>query len=186
VPDDEHLVGRVTVPLAPGRFDYRLSIQQGEETGVLLPRDTVRVGRPTATALALSDLVLGSRNTNLFWRRTAEDTVVFNPLGTYKRSETMELYYEVEGLSAGTEYTVRIAARKQGGGGGIFRKIFGGGGAQISLKFEESASFPVTTTSRSLQLDKLKPGMYSLEVEVEDDQGRTDRRVRDFQVVGEE
>ncbi len=186
VPDDEHLVGRVSVPLAPGRFEYRLAIQQGEATGVLLPRDTVRVGRPTATALALSDLVLGSRNTNLFWRRTAEDTVVFNPLGTYKRSETMELYYEVEGLSAGTEYSVRIAARKQGGGGGLFRKIFGGGGAQISLKFDESASFPVTTTSRSLKLDKLKPGMYSLEVEVEDGQGRTDRRTSEFQVVGEE
>ncbi|HEU4474648.1 MAG TPA: GWxTD domain-containing protein [Gemmatimonadales bacterium] len=186
VPDDEHLVGRVSVPLAPGHFEYRLAIQQGEATGVLLPRDTVRVGRPTATALALSDLVLGSRNTNLFWRRTAEDTVVFNPLGTYKRSETMELYYEVEGLSAGTEYSVRIAARKQGGGGGLFRKIFGGGGAQISLKFDESASFPVTTTSRSLKLDKLKPGMYSLEVEVEDGQGRTDRRTSEFQVVGEE
>jgi GWxTD domain-containing protein len=186
VPDDEHLVGRVSVPLAPGSFEYRLAIQQGEATGVLLPRDTVRVGRPTATALALSDLVLGSRNTNLYWRRTAEDTVVFNPLGTYKPSETMELYYEVEGLSAGTEYMVRIAARKQGGGGGLFRKIFGGGGAQISLKFEETASFPVTTTSRSLKLDKLKPGMYSLEVEVEDDQGRTDRRRREFQVVEEE
>jgi hypothetical protein len=186
VPDDEHLVGRVTVPLAPGRFDYRLAIQQGEATGVLLPRDTVRVGRPTATTLALSDLVLGSRNTNLFWHRTAQDTVVFNPLGTYKRNETLELYYEVEGLSAGTEYTVRIAARKQGGGGGLFRKIFGGGGAQISLKFEETASFPVTTTSRSLQLDKLKPGMYSLEVEVKDAQGRADRRMREFQVVGEE
>jgi len=186
VPDDEHLVGRVSVPLAPGRFDYRLAIQQGEETGVLLPRDTVRVGRPTATALALSDLVLGSRNTNLFWRRTAEDTVVFNPLGTYKRNESMELYYEVEGLSAGTEYTVRIAVRKQGGGGGLFRKIFGGGGAQISLKFEESASFPVTNTSRSLKLDKLKPGMYTLEVAVEDDRGRMDRRLKQFQVVAEE
>jgi GWxTD domain-containing protein len=186
VPDDEHLVGRVTVPLAPGRFDYRRAIQQGEATGVLLPRDTVRVGRPTATTLALSDLVLGSRNTNLVWHRTAQDTVVFNPLGTYKRNETLELYYEVEGLSAGTEYTVRIAARKQGGGGGLFRKIFGGGGAQISLKFEETASFPVTTTSRSLQLDKLKPGMYSLEVEVKDAQGRADRRMREFQVVGEE
>jgi GWxTD domain-containing protein len=186
VPDDEHLVGRVSVPLAPGRFDYRLAIQQGEETGVLLPRDTVRVGRPTATALALSDLVLGSRNTNLLWRRTAEDTVVFNPLGTYKRNESMELYYEVEGLSAGTEYTVRIAVRKQGGGGGLFRKIFGGGGAQISLKFEETASFPVTNTSRSLKLDKLKPGMYTLEVAVEDDQGRMDRRLKEFQVVEEE
>jgi GWxTD domain-containing protein len=183
VPDNEHLVGRVSVPVPPGRFNYRLAIQQGEDAGILLPTDTIRVGRPTATALALSDLVLGSRNTNLFWRRTAEDTVVFNPLRTFKKQEDMELYYEVEGLSAGTEYTVRIAVRKQGGGGGLLKKIFGGGSAQISLKFEETASFPVTNTSRTLKLDKLKPGSYSLEVAVEDDQGRSDKRVQPFQVV---
>jgi hypothetical protein len=186
VPDGEHLVGRVSVPVHPGLFEYRLAIQQGEESGILLPRDTVRVGQPTATALALSDLVLGSRNTNLYWRRTPEDTVVFNPLRTFKRKEAMELYYEVEGLSAGTEYTVKIAVRKQGGGGGLFRKVFGGGSAQISLKFEETASFPVTSTSRSLKLDKLKPGNYVLEVAVEDAQGRTDKRLQGFQVVDAE
>jgi uncharacterized protein (DUF2141 family) len=113
--------------------------------------------------------------------------VVFNPLRTYKRKEEMELYYEVEGLSAGTQYTVKIAARKQGGSGGIFRKVFGGGGAQISLKFDERASFPVTSTSRTLKLDKLKPGNYTLEVQVEDAQGRSDHRTQEFQVVeGEE
>jgi GWxTD domain-containing protein len=186
VPDGEHLVGRVSVPVPPGRFHYRLAIQQGEGAGILLPTDTIRVGQPTATALALSDLVLGSRNTNLFWRRTAEDTVVFNPLRTFKKKEDMELYYEVEGLSAGTEYTVRIAVRKQGGGGGLLRKVFGGGGAQISLKFEETASFPVTSTGRSLKLDKLKPGNYSLEVTVEDGQGRSDKRLQPFQVVEED
>ena len=186
VPDGEHLVGRVAVPVHPGLLEYRLAIQQGEESGILLPRDTVRVGQPTSASLSLSDLVLGSRHTNLFWRRTPEDTVVFNPLRTYKRKEEMELYYEVEGLSAGTEYTVRIAVRKQGGGGGLFRKVFGGGGAQISLKFEETASFPITTTSRSLKLDKLKPGNYTLEVQVEDAQGRSDRRAQEFQVVEEE
>jgi GWxTD domain-containing protein len=186
VPDGEHLVGLVSVPLPPGRFNYRLAIQQGEEAGILLPTDTIRVGRPTSTSLALSDLVLGSRNTNLFWRRTAEDTVVFNPLRTFKKKEDVELYYEVEGLTAGTEYTVRIAVRRQGGGGGLLRKVFGGGSAQISLKFEETASFPVTSTSRSLKLDKLKPGNYTLEVSVEDDSGRSDKRVRPFQVVQEE
>ncbi len=186
VPDGEHLVGRVSVPVHPGMFEYRLAIQQGEESGILLPRDTVRVGQPTSAALALSDLILGSRHTNLFWQRTPEDTVAFNPLRTFKRKEEMQLYYEVEGLSAGTEYTVKIAVRKQGGGGGILRKVFGGGGAQISLKFDESASFPVTSTSRSLKLDKLKPGNYTLEVEVEDAKGRADRRAQEFQVVEEE
>ncbi len=58
------------VHVPPGKYEYRLAIQQGEESGVVLPRDTVRVGQPTSTALALSDLVLGSRSTNLFWRRT--------------------------------------------------------------------------------------------------------------------
>jgi GWxTD domain-containing protein len=183
VPNGEHLVGRVSVPVHPGLLHYRLAIQQGEESGILLPTDTVRVGQPTSASLSLSDLVLGSRNTNLFWRRTPQDTVVFNPLRTYKRKEEMELYYEVEGLSAGTQYTVKIAVRKQGGSGGIFRKVFGGGGAQISLKFDERASFPVTSTNRTLKLDKLKPGNYTLEVQVEDAQGRSDHRAQEFQVV---
>ena len=71
--------------------------------------------------------------------------------------------------------------------GGLLLQTFGGGGAQISLKFEERGSFPVTSTSRTLKLDKLKPGNYTLEVQVEDAQGRSDRRAQEFQVVeGEE
>jgi GWxTD domain-containing protein len=183
VPAGEHLVGRVSVRVPPGQLQYRLAIQQGEESGTILPRDTVRVGQPTSTALSLSDLVLGSRGTNLFWRRTEKDTVLFNPLRTFKRSDEMQLYYEVEGLSSGTPYTVRIAVRKRGGGGGLFRKIFGGGGAQISLKFDEQATFPVASSQRTLDLDRLKPGHYTLEVVVDDGQGRTDRRATDFEVV---
>ena len=183
VPEGEHLVGRVSLPVPAGQFEYRLAIQQGEEAGVVLPRDTVRVGQPTSTALALSDLVIGNRGANLYWRRSEQDTVMFNPLATFRRSEDMELYYEVEGLAEATPYTVRIAVRRQGGGGGVFRKIFGGGGAAISLKFDEQASFPVTANQRSLDLDRLKPGRYTLEVLVEDGQTRMDRRSADFEVV---
>ena len=183
VPDGEHLVGRATLNVPPGKYEYRLAIQQGEEAGVVLSRDTVRVGQPTAESLSLSDLVLGSHATNLFWRRTSVDTVTFNPLRTYKRGQDMDLYYEVEGLSAGTPYAVRIAVRKQGGGGGLFKKIFGGGSAAISLKFEEQGAFPVGSSHRSLKLESLKPGNYVLEVVVDDGQGRTDRRSQAFQIV---
>jgi len=183
VPEGEHLVGRVSLPVPPGQFQYRLAIQQGEEVGIILPRDTVRVGQPTSTALALSDLVIGSRTANLYWRRSEQDTVMFNPLLTFRRTEAMELYYEVEGLAQEAPFTVRIAVRRQGGSGGVFRKIFGGGGAAISLKFDEQATFPVATTHRSLKLDRLKPGRYTLEVVVEDGQGRSDQRSTDFEVV---
>jgi hypothetical protein len=185
VPDDEHLVGRVAVPVPPGRFDYRLAIQQGEEAGVVLPRDTVRVGGPTSAGLGLSDLVLGSRRTNLAWRRSEQDTVLFNPLQTFRRDEEMQLYYEVQGLQAGSSYEVRLAVRKQGGSGGLFRKVFGGGGAAISLKFDTKATALRESAHRGLKLEKLKPGMYVLELTVTDAGGHRDRRLRPFQVVEE-
>jgi GWxTD domain-containing protein len=183
VPPDEHLVGRVAVPVPPGQFEYRLAIQQGEESGVVLPRDTVRVGAPPASSLALSDLVLGSRATNLSWRQGEQDTVLFNPLQTFKRNEEMQLYYEVQGLEQGRPYEVRLAVKKQGGGGGVFKKIFGGGGAALSLKFNGQASAATEAAHRGLKLDKLKPGMYVLELQVTDQSGRRDQRLQPFQVV---
>jgi GWxTD domain-containing protein len=185
VPPGEHLVGRVSVPAPPGQFEYRLAVQQGEESGVVLPRDTVRIGEPTASTIALSDLVLGSRSSNLLWRRTPDDTVMFNPLHTFKRSEDMELYYEVQGLESGSPYTVRVAVRRQGGGGGLFKKIFGGGSTALSLKFDARATALVESAHRTLKLEGLKPGNYRLEVLLTDGAGRKDQREQDFQVVGE-
>ncbi len=186
VPEGEHLVGRLAVTVPTGRLQYRLAIQQGEESGVVLPTDTVRVGGSASTSLALSDLVLGSPTANLVWRRTNQDSVLFNPLETFKRSEEMQLYYEINGLRPGAPYEVRLAVKRQGGGGGLFRKIFGGGGAALSVKFDAQAAAPLETAHRGLQLDRLKPGNYVLEVTVTDDQGRKDERTRAFQVVSEE
>jgi GWxTD domain-containing protein len=184
VPGNEHLVGRVAVTVPAGQLQYRLAIQQGEGAGVTLPRDTIRVGAINPGSLSLSDLVLGSRSANLTWRRTPVDTVRFNPLRTYRRSEEMELYYEIDGLRP-TPYTVELAVKKKGSGGGLFRKIFGGGGAAIRLKFEEQATTPQVSTHRRLQLSRLKPGNYVLEVSVVDAAGRKDRRAQEFQVVEE-
>ena len=185
VPPNEHLVGRVGTSVPPGSLQYRLAIQQGDEVGMALPRDSIRVGSTSAAALSLSDLVLGARSANLGWRRTPDDTVLFNPLRTYKRGEEMQLYYEIEGLRP-APYTVELAVRKKGGGGGIFKKIFGGGGAAIKLKFEQQATTAMVSTHRSLKLDRLKPGTYVLQLVVVDAAGRRDHRTREFQVVEDE
>jgi hypothetical protein len=110
--------------------------------------------------------------------------VLFNPLETFKRDDEMQLYYEVGGLRPGSPYEVRIAVKRQGGGGGLFHKIFGGGGSALSLKFNAQAAAPLEATHRGLQLERLKPGNYVLEVTVSDDRGRRDQRTRPFQVVG--
>ena len=184
VPPNEHLVGRVSTAVVPGSLHYRLAIQEGEAAGVILPRDSVRVGPPVPSSLSLSDLALGSRSANLTWRRAADDTVLLNPLRTYRRSEEMELYYEIQGLRP-TPYTVELAVRKKGSSGGLFRKIFGGGGAAIRLKFQEQATTSEVSTHRRLQLSRLKPGNYLLELTVVDAAGRKDRRTQEFQVVEE-
>jgi GWxTD domain-containing protein len=184
VPPNEHLVGRIATTVPSGELEYRLAIQQGEVAGMTIPKDSVRVGPLTATALGLSDLVLGSRSANLSWRRAGNDTILFNPLRTYRRSDEMELYYEIEGMRP-LPYNVELTVRKNGGGGGLFRKIFGGGGAALRLKFDEQATTPTISTHRTLKLDRLKPGNYVLEVVVTDAEGRKDRRHQAFQVVEE-
>jgi GWxTD domain-containing protein len=185
VPPNEHLVGRVGTTVTRGALQYRLAIQQGEAAGVTLPRDTIRVGPPSPSALSLSDLVLGSRTANLAWRRAPDDTVLFNPLRTYRRGDQMELYYEIDGLRP-TPYTVELTVKKKGSSGGLFRKIFGGGGAAIRLKFQEQATTAQVSTHRTLKLNRLKPGNYVMELMVVDAAGRKDRRTREFQVVEEE
>jgi GWxTD domain-containing protein len=182
VPPNEHLVGRVSTTVVPGALHYRLAIQQGEAAGVTLPRDSIRVGPPAPSSLSLSDLALGSRSANLAWRRAADDTVLLNPLRTYRRSEEMELYYEIDGLRP-APYTVELAVRKKGSSGGLFRKIFGGGGAAIRLEFQEQATTSRVSTHRRLQLSRLKPGNYVIELNVVDAGGRRDRRTQEFQVV---
>jgi GWxTD domain-containing protein len=184
VPPNEHLVGRVQASVPPGALHYRMAIQQGEAAGVTLPTDSVRVGPPTPAGLSLSDLVLGTRSANLTWRRTPDDTVLFNPLRTYRRADEMELYYEIAGLKP-TPYTVELTVKKKGSSGGLFRKIFGGGGAAIRLKFEEQATTSRVTSHRRLQLSRLKPGNYVLDLDVVDSGGRRDHRSQEFQVIDE-
>lgn len=181
VPAREHLVGRLAVPAPVGTLDYRLAIQQGTDAGVMLPRDSVRVGGPAS--FGLSDLVLGSRVANLVWRPASGDSVYFNPTGVFAVGDEMELYYEVRGLPAGAPYTTKLEVKKGSGGGGFLRRLFGGGGAAISLEFEDQAAGPVDARQRSLELARLKPGQYTLELTITDSEGRSDRRRHRFELV---
>src|SRR5690606_23392123 len=181
VPATEHLVGRLAIPAPSGTLDYRLAIQQGTDAGMVLPRDTIRVGG--SREFGLSDLVLGSRSANLVWRPENGDSVYFNPIGVFAGDDEMQLYYEVMGLEPGQPYTAKLEVKKGKGGGGFLRRIFGGGGAAISLEFEDQAAGPIDAKQRVLQLDRLQPGDYTLELTITDSEGRTDRRRHRFELV---
>jgi GWxTD domain-containing protein len=174
VPPTEHLVGRAEVHAPPGVHQYRVLLQQGEDVGLVLPTDTVRISG--GGRLAVSDLVLGRRANNLGWIASPEDTVFLNPLRSFHRSEDLQLYYEVYGAAPGAMLKTEVTVRK--GGGGLF-----GGGSAISLKFEEAAEGPVDHLMRTLTLSKLKAGSYTMEVKVTRPDGFSDQRTQQFTVV---
>ncbi len=177
VPASEHLVGRAQVHVPPGVHRYRVLLQQGEDVGLVQPTDTVRVAK--SPYLAVSDLVLGRRHSNLQWIATPEDTVYINPLETFHRTEDMQLYYEIYGAAAGTVLKTEVTVRKGSGGGGLF----GGGGRALSLKFEEPSQGDVDRLLREVSIAKLKAGTYTIEVKVTRPDGYTDRRSQQFVVV---
>jgi GWxTD domain-containing protein len=173
LPPGRFLMGREVVTVPPGRRNFRLAIQQGDSLGGVLPSGSVLVGRYGfgGDSLAISDLVLGSRNFELTWIPTPEDTVFFNPLRTFAEGSSLELYYEVYGLRAGTTYGTQLSVRRKGRSR-----------AEITLGFSEVAGTDVTRSRRTISLDRLEAGEYTLQIDVKSPDGRTVRQTRTFLV----
>ena len=185
VPPREHLLGRVDVNVPAGDLSYRVAVEQGADAGLVAPLDTLRVAAVKAETPRLSDLALGSGVAHLAWTSDVTgDSVLFNPLGLYAHTDTLQVYYEVFGIAPGAGYTTQIEVRKGKGGGGVLRKVFGGGGTSIKLRFQDRAGPAGAGLHRDVSLEKLGPGTYTLRVTVTDAAGKDDRREARFTVVG--
>ncbi|HVX89426.1 MAG TPA: GWxTD domain-containing protein, partial [Gemmatimonadales bacterium] len=179
VPRGEWLVGRIGVPAAPGRYTWRVAVQEGE-AGLVSPLDTVVVA--DESQLAVSDIVLGVTTSNLRWLRSTEDTVYFNPAGGYRPDVPLQLFFEVLGARPGEPYKTEIRVARPGGLGPIGR-FFRGSGGGFSIRNEGPASGPRIGVARELNLGRLRGGTYTLEVTVEQG-GKKVRRRSQFQVAG--
>lgn len=175
-----HLVGQLMVPVSPGHLKYRLAVEQGDDNGVILAADTITAGDFGGREFQLSGLILGAKETNLTWQPTRSDTVWFNPLGRYRRSSAMELYYEIYGLVSGTPVETQVVITKQGGGGLL--GIFGSKKPVIRLAFQDQAEGLATRFRRSVSLERLSSGRYWIEVIAEDGSGVVRRNRSQFEV----
>ncbi|MEP7324652.1 MAG: GWxTD domain-containing protein [Gemmatimonadota bacterium] len=176
IPKGQFLTLRDTLSVPPGMATYRIAVEQDSSNGGIFPRDSLLVGRFGfgGDSLALSDLVLGSRGANLAWLPTREDTVFFNPLGSFRERSSMELYYEVYGLRFGTTYSTRLSVRREGRDR-----------AELTLDFSDPAGGDVTRSRRTVDLTRLRRGEYLIDVVVTAADGRTVRQRRGFRVVKE-
>jgi GWxTD domain-containing protein len=174
----EYLVGRVELPVPAGEWSWRAALSESDGAGLVLPRDSVRVAAP-GPGLTLSDLALGIRAASARWLPTPADTVLLTPFDLFLEGSAVELYYEASGTTEGASYRHHIAVYQVKRNGKLEAR------AVVSLGFDERAGGSAVRAHRTLQLARLEPGSYVVEVRVEGPGGSAVRR-REMRVVGGE
>ncbi|HXG45350.1 MAG TPA: GWxTD domain-containing protein [Gemmatimonadales bacterium] len=144
--------GRVSLPVLPGAYRYRVALQVGDSAGRVLPLEDLRVPGSGAGP-ALSDLALGVRSRSAIWSPAPGDTAFLAPAPSFRAEEPVELYYEVYGLAPGEPYRTRLTIRR--------------GRSRVSTTATEGeAADSVVRVTRTLSLIGLRPGRHTLDVEI--------------------
>jgi GWxTD domain-containing protein len=173
----QYLIGRAELPLPPGRWTWRAALQMGDSVGIVLPRDSVRVAA-RGGGLSLSDLALGVAGASARWEPVPGDTVLLTPFDLFLEGSEVELYYEADGAVPGTSYRHDIAVYRVRGEPGVAERR-----PVVTLGVDERAPAPRLRSHRLLQLTRLKPGRYVIEVSLRARQGEAAARRREFLVV---
>jgi GWxTD domain-containing protein len=174
----EFLVGRAELSLPPGRWKYRAALQQGDSSGVVLPKDSVRVASTDGILLGLSDIALGTPGRAATWVTGSSDTVLLAPSALFRRGKEVQIYYEVTGAKVQQVYRHEIAVLRPEG-----RKADSRRRPLVALSFDEEATSGVIRSRRTVRLERLKPGNYVVEVKVTASDGSTQMRRRAIQLI---
>lgn len=189
--------------LEPGTVRLALQIDDLQGAGKGVWRDTVEVSVYPPGELGLSDIVFASRVTqddSIPRFRRHGHTVLPVPSRTFRRGDTMMLYYETYDLAGGegdrarfrVEYSVRADRLDRS----ALERLFGGLGElvgvreseeSITFSFEREVAEPDAVVPEFLGLDtsRLEAGEYSLTLRIIDHE-REDREVtkeRTFRIV---
>lgn len=171
--------GEVRVPVGP--VLWRLGMALGDSIGAELPVGQTVVPDAAGGNLELSDLVLGWARTGVSWSPAPGDTAWMNPLGVLPAGETLDVYYEAYGLIAGERYGGEIVVWRLEDDAPA-RIPPAGDGAELRVRFDESASGPVTRIVRTVDLGKLRPGRYGVAVVIQDELDRPTMRVSEIRI----
>ena len=166
---DRWLAGSFAVPVALGRVRIGLAFENGDSVGTLLPVRSFEVQLPGA--LTLSDLAVGMPGMPWHAEASVGDRVAMLPLGTLRRSEPAEVAYEINApgdVPLTSQLTLMRADERAG--------------VVSSERLEESATTGRRLVRHPLDLRKLKPGLYRLEVTVTTGRGGLARRWKEFEV----
>lgn len=165
--EGQFLFGLSHLSLPAGTWDVRLLVTQPDaNAGGAIGRLGVTI--PEKGALALSDLILGRTGSGLEWRGP-NGPIHLSPLDSYNRKGEVEVYYELSGTKADTDYRTEVK----------LEALYGDAEGDLQLGFDDRATGPVLVSRRTVSLENLEPGQYRLSVTVtEQPSGRTATQTR--------
>jgi GWxTD domain-containing protein len=166
---DRWLAGSFVVPVAAGRVRVGLAFEDGDSVGTLLPVRSFELQLPGA--LTLSDLAVGMPGMPWHAESAVGDRVAMLPLGTLRRNEPAEVAYEITApgdAPLSSQLTLMRADERAG--------------VVSSERKQETVVAGRSLVRHALDLRKLKPGLYRLEVTVTTGRGSLARRWKEFEV----
>jgi hypothetical protein len=157
----EYLIGRAELTLPAGLWSYRAALQEGENAGVVLRRDSVAVASTDGASFSLSDIAMGTTSHAVTWVTQTADTVLLSPTDLFSQGAEVEIYYEANGAAARAQYQHQITVLRNDAGKPRSKRR-----PMVSLSFNEEAAGPVIRSRRTVRLEGLQPGSYQVEVRV--------------------
>jgi hypothetical protein len=167
------VASRAELPVPAGAYRMRLNIEASRQVGVVFPLDSLDVPAVRDTALAVSSVLLGIPGRVLPWVDAPGDTAWLSPENVYPRGETMSVFFQLYGLRPRTTYTVRLGLLRQRS---FLSRLFGSGSESVVLR--EELQFPGSTADirRAIALQGVPAGRYRLDLTVEGNGVRLERR----------
>lgn len=106
-------------------------------------------------------------------------SVLMDAVGSQSAGSSLDVYYDVCGLDAGTAYTANVRVEQNSSG---FRRLLGRSPGPITASYDEEASSPAVRRHRTLAFGDMPPGSYSVDLVVTDGRGRVRAKSTAFQV----
>ena len=152
----QHLSGVAKLPLPAGSYSVSLVLSDSTtNSGSAYRAERITVPDFGTDRLALGDMILGRAGSGLTWDHEGE-TIPINPLNWFGPGESTELWYQIDGLTEGSEHLTTIELMDRSN-----RKRW-------SLSFRERARSSLVSVRRTVVLRDLAPGDYRLVVTVSD------------------
>lgn len=170
--EERWLSGSVAVPVPVGRFRMRLRLQDGPDVGSEPPVRSLEIVPVAPSAIGLSDLALGDPSGRWPVAMPRGGPVALNPLGRFRRGEPVELAYQVSAPS-GIPLVSQVTLIRTDEQAGVIR----------SDRYQEASADWPKIIRHSIDVRKLKPGPYRLEVTLTDGRGGLARRWKEFTVT---